>query len=171
MKLVDKNSIQDLIKKGLKYRKNGYSYGRFPNKPDLIGLVSPNMRPATPIPGHITCMRKEGAQPFKIDTHLIFVGDDLSKPETLEFWAVEISYVEACKEKTGRTVNFDGFEWEEYRNKNIVIAVHMDVPFKLVDTNGQEFEGEPDYWVIYDLTPGKENWWPCAPEKFFYAPV
>ncbi len=168
---ISKRNILNIIKRGKKYRKVGYSYGRRGKPEDLAGLVSPNMRPAQKVPGHIVCMRKEGNQPFGIDTHIIFMGDDLTQPKTLEFWAVEIEYVETCKEKTGRVIEFDGFIWDEYQNKNVVIAVQMIEEFTLTDAKGKTFGGEAGYWVIFDLTPNQTNWWPCAPDKFFYAPA
>jgi len=169
MRTINKDTILDIVANGQRHKKIGFSYGRLPVPNDLAGLVSPNMRPANKVRGHIVCMRKEGNQPFGLYTHYIFMGDDLTRPETLELWAVENDYVVTCKEKTGRTVEFDGFEWAEYRNKNNVIAVLMKEEFTLIDAKGKTFGGEAGYWVIYDLTPGQTNWWPCAPEKFFYA--
>lgn len=169
MLIVDKKNILDIIATGQKYRKIGYSYGRLPIQADMDGLVSPNMRPTEKVPGHIVCMRKEGNQPFGLTTHYIFMGDDLNKPEELEFWAVGKDYVTTCKEKTNRTVSFDNFDWDEYRNKNVVIAVLMTEAFTLIDAKSKTFGGEAGYWIIYDLTPGQTNWWPCASEKFFYA--
>lgn len=169
--IIDQSNIHATIKNGKEYRKIGLSYGRLPIEKDLEGLVSPNMRPAKKVPGHVVCMRKEGNQPFGLETEYIFMGDDLSKPDKLEFWAVEVEYVTACKEKTGKIVEFDGLSWDEYRNKNTVIAILMDEEFTLTDAKGKVFTGEAGYWLIYDLTPGQENWWPCAPDKFFYATV
>jgi hypothetical protein len=168
MLTINEGNIHNLIESGELYIKTGLSWGRkFGIIEWLKGFVSPIKRPMSAKSCHVICMGNEGPQPLNPWIHLLFMGHDLTKPETIEFWAIKKNVVRQIKESTGKTVYFEGKTWIEYRNKNVVTAVFIEEPFELIDNEGKVFHSAGNYWVIYDHTT--QNWFPCAPDKFKYT--
>lgn len=169
MLTINNLNIQEIIELGELYVKTGLSWGReFGFFEWLFGFVSPIKRPMRAKPCHVICMGEEGHQSLNPWRHLLFMGHDLKKPREIEFWAIKKGVVKQIKEETGSSVIFEGRTWKEYRNINVVTAVFIEEPFQLIDKDGEVFNSDGNYWVIYDHTT--KNWFPCDPTKFKYSP-
>ncbi len=149
------------------YRKRGVSYARRVTDADVrSGLTSPITRPSTALPKKVLCMGGEGYQPLHKKQY-ICMGDP-SNPDKVEYWTNMPDFIEANKEPTGVSINFDGHTWQQYRNKTVVLATFVEVPFILIDQDDQEFNINEPYWVIFNNNGPKPSLYPCKPDKFVY---